>query len=232
VSFWQKMFGKKADNNTTSGLPPWPKDEPLPSAREYSYPTDGLQGGPTEFGDAHRLAAQGRWEEAMAIADRILALPGGVEPGKERLLNVLRDKSPIRLDHQITGNDSSGQHVGVINLRLGGDAAPSLMAFRGLCLMHTMTNRLNILAAAEKTIAQDEPFLRLCDQAQEHVEIVLDIFPSDSNNLLVAAQLAYTARQFRMASIILDRVLQLDPTNRPATEMQAYAKQYMAEFGQ
>lgn len=200
---------------------PWPNEEP-----------NHLHGGPRDWGDAQRLAAQGNWHKALELMEKILDLPPGAQASEKRLLAIMQDKSQVRMEYKSLGKDTSGQYQAKTRARLGGGCAPAVMAFRAQCITGVIIDMITASRDAGHAQLNDAGFSKLSNAAHAHVVLIRNLFYSDPENLVRAASLCYARGQLKPsqeARQLVQRAVDIAPENELAKGLLKLMEKRIAE---
>jgi hypothetical protein len=191
-----------------------------------------LHGRIADLQEAYRLAEADDHDGALAILDRLLALPEDTGAAAQRLRALLEQRSPTGLEHKNMGKDADGNHMLKLRVTLGGGMVPTMMAFRAQCLMSALVQ----MAQRDGDGAVDGPIRgsgaamkALQQKARHHTVIVAEVLEGDVDNLVSSGALAYTMANMKLAEYFLAKAVAKDPKHETAPRMLQMAKQRIAE---
>lgn len=213
MSFLRKLFGG---------------GKPTPQAATAG--PQKLQGRIPDLQEAYRLAEAEDPDGALAILDRLLALPEDVDAAAQRVRALLEQRSPTGVEHQTMGKDAQGNTMVKMRVTLGGGMVPSIMAFRAQCLMNAIVKKAQADGAGDGLIRSTASAMKgLQQKAQHHTIVVGEVLDGDVDNLVSSGALAYTMANMKLAEYFLTKAVTIDPKHEMAPRMLQMAKQRIAE---
>jgi len=146
------------------------------------------------------LYATDREAEAIALIDRILELPEGINPAIQRLYFLLTEGNKLEVETHV--HDVTDERTLLsVEMRLGGAFAGDLMIIRSKCFS----------ALLDTPSGRSDPNVRR--QAVENAEIITRLFSNDSFLLTLAAQSLFMCGELEAALTLLEKAISLDPKN-------------------
>ena len=214
-------------------------DRVLRKAGSKDRPTAEAGWLPGRFSDleeAHRLAREKHWLEALAVVDHLLGIPEDPDVAKGYLRELMKNEAPAGIDPpQMMGRDITGAERIKFRLRMGGGLVSSIMGFRSQCYSGAIAEIAKTHGASSRSpcvvIGGSDPDLsRMARKAFGHVGICMELFKDDPDCLALAAAVCHTLGQFDVAQSLLSRSLELDPGNGYARELMPVTMRRLEEF--
>lgn len=179
------------------------KTPPAPPAEGATSTGAVLNGSAGDLERAERLWHKDQLAEALAVADRMLALPETSEGALARLRALLAAEL-VSVDAKDRGRSPDGLTTQRIEFHLGGAMTLPILHLRGKCFSSMLELRLH------------ERDSSLADAARRHIDLVAEVLPDDAVQMATSAQILFSLGELERAGQFCRRALAADPDDKLA----------------
>jgi tetratricopeptide (TPR) repeat protein len=193
--------------------------------------SSSLSAGLSDIEKAYQFAEEGKWEDALDVVDQILDIPEDTDTAIGRLRSIIQDEKLVDLKNSPIGKDASGNWVAKMRMMIVGGMIPTIMGFRGQCIVKTLLSMLKKIAPGkEVAVIRDSEFNKVANKGLQHVDICSQLFWDDPDNLAFAGTICHTVGKLDAAIELFERALKLDPRHAIASEAIQMTKQRLEQF--